>query len=474
MYNFPKILRAKAYFALFAIAQIFLSCTAPSFYAKTYQFNEAVTTGNFDKAEKIIVEREKEAEKKDRFLYFVNAGVMEHLRGDFNKSNEYFQKADLFIEDFRKKALEESAGFLLNPNIATYRGEDHEVLLVNYYKALNYYLLGDKNAALVEVRRLNIRLNQLSEKYTSEKKYQRDAFMHLLMGLIYESNGEYNNAFIAFRNAYEIYEKDYLDLFGMGAPDQLKYDLIRSADLGGLWQEKREYEEKFGIKYRRDEADASFVLLWNNGMGPVKEEWGINFAIIYTGGGWVTFVNEEYGMSFPFYVGDQNWRGLTWIKVVFPRYVTREMLFTGANIRYAGQDYELELAEDVNKISFHVLEERMLVEFATSLIRVALKQVAAKEIGDANDSPGLVAVLSVVASATESADTRNWQTIPHSIFYKRIPVESGLQTIEFEMYGNNIQPEVHSLQVDVKKGETMIYPFHSLGAYAPALKHPPR
>jgi hypothetical protein len=456
------------------VLQVFSSCSHRTFYAKTYKFNESVATGNLDKAEKLLSDNKKFEEGKDRFLYYVNAGVMEHLKGDLVKSNEYFQKADIFIEDFRKKAVEQGAGFLLNPNLTTYSGEDHEVLLINYYKALNYYQLGDKNAALVEVRRLNLRLNQLSEKYKSEKKYQRDAFMHLLMGLIYESNMEYNNAFIAYRNAFDIYESDYAGLFGMGAPEQLKYDLVRSAALGGLPEEKRIYEKQFGIQYNGEEGEANFVLLWNNGLGPVKDEWGLNFAIIYTGGGWVTFVNEEYGMSFPFYVGDQNLQGLTWIKVVFPKYVERLQMFQSATLQYGGNVYPLEIAEDLNAISFHVLNERMLLEFATSLIRVALKQAAAHEIGKANDSPELGAVLSVVASATESADTRNWQTVPHSIYYKRVPVNAGEQSIEFNMYGDGVTTETHRIDFNIRKGETLIYPFYSLGAYPPVMKHMPQ
>ena len=457
-------------FTLLSLLALFISCSAPTFYAKTYEFNESVASGNLDKAEQIIDKNERIKEGRNRFLYLVNAGMVEHLKGNFEESNAFFQKADLFIEDHKKKALQTGASFLLNPNISTYDGEDHEILMINYYKALNYYILGDKNAALVEVRRLNLALDRLSEQYKSETKYQQDAFMHVLMGLIYESNGEFNNAFIAYRNAYVIYESDYVKLFNLGAPQQLKEDLVRSAALGGLYSEKNEYEQKFGIKYSDKAGQSSMVLLWNNGLGPVKDEWGINFAIVYTGNGWITFVNKEYGMTFPFYIGETDMRGLTWIKVVFPRYVEREQLFTSGVVDYAGESYQLELAEDINAISFHVLNERMLLEFATSLIRVALKQVAAHEIGKANDSEALGAALSVLASATESADTRNWQTIPHSIYYKRVPVEAGKQTVEFSMYSNSGKPETHYLDIDIKEGETIIYPFYSLGSYPPKLK----
>ena len=59
--------------------------------------------------------------------------------------------------------------------------------------------------ALVECRRLNIRLQQTPPtSIKNPKKYQRDAFIDNLMGIIYQANGDWNNAFIAYRNALEI------------------------------------------------------------------------------------------------------------------------------------------------------------------------------------------------------------------------------------------------------------------------------
>ena len=447
-----------------------VSCSAPTFYAKTYEFNKDISTENFEAAEQLLEEyKEKGETSKNRFLFFVNGGMLEHLKGDFEKSNEYFEKADLFIEDERKKAGEEAAALLLNPNLRTYYGEDHEVLMVNYYKALNYLLLGKNDDALVEVRRLNLGLQKLSEKYKADSKYDKDAYMHLVMGLIYDVNGNYNDAFIAYRNAFEIYENEFLTNFKIGAPEQLKHDILRTAHLSGMREEQLSFESKFGFKYVPLTADANVVVLWHNGMGPVKEEWGINFAIIYTGGGWVNFVSKEYGLSFPFYIGETNLNGLTWIKVVFPRYVERKSIYNSAVIKTINGEYPLQLAEDINAISFKVLGERMNAEFAKSLLRVAIKQAAAYKIGESQDSPALGAALSIVASASESADTRNWQTLPRNIYYVRVPLTEGLQDVSVVLKGPNGNEE-HSQRVNIKKGLSLIYPFYSLGSHEPSFK----
>lgn len=119
------------------------SCSAPTYYQKFYKFNKTVSDGNLEEAEVMLKSNEeKMAKSKLRFLFWVNAGMVESMRGHFEESNAYFEKADLFIEDDKKKAGEEGAALLLNPNLSTYRGEDHEKLLINYYKALNYYQMG--------------------------------------------------------------------------------------------------------------------------------------------------------------------------------------------------------------------------------------------------------------------------------------------------------------------------------------------
>ncbi len=452
-------------FYILLLAGLGWSCTSATFYQKLYNFNKKVSDGHLEEAEAMVKSNEEKLEKsKMRFLFWVNAGVVESMQGHFIESNAYFEKADLFIEDDKKKVGEEGAALLLNPNLSTYRGEDHEKLMINYYKALNYYQMGEYDEAIVECKRMNIRLQQLSDKYKSDRKYKEDAFIHTLMGIIYDGTGDYNNAFIAYRNAYNIYESSYKELFKFTIPNQLKHDLVRTADLSGIYDERERFVKKFNIEYTRPKAGKSqAVVLWNNGLGPIKDEWGINFAIVYTGNGWVSFVNTDYGMTFPFYIGDSNLNGLTWIKVVFPKYVERPLLYKSGSITYNGETKQLDKIEDINAISFKVLEERMLLEFAKSLGRVALKQAAAAQVS--KDNEGLGMALSLLASASESADTRNWQTLPHSIYYTRIFIdahEDNDMTLNLKDVNGNVI--THEFKVKSKQKETVIFPVNTMAA----------
>ena len=82
--------RIKFILGLLSLA-LLTSCSSPTFYAKTYEFNKTVASGHIEAAEKMLEEnQDKLEESKVRFLYFVNAGLVEHLKGDFEKSNSFF------------------------------------------------------------------------------------------------------------------------------------------------------------------------------------------------------------------------------------------------------------------------------------------------------------------------------------------------------------------------------------------------
>ncbi|MFR4037666.1 MAG: hypothetical protein ACLTZT_07645 [Butyricimonas faecalis] len=176
------------------------------------------STWGTSKANKLLDKDKKQATGKNRILYYLNKGYVEFMLGNPTHSNQYFETAENLIDEYHSNVGAEAAALITNPEARPYRPEDFEVIMINFYKALNYIDLNDMEGALVEVRKINIKLNRLNDKYPDNKnRYQRDAFAHLLMGLIYDATGDYNNAFIAYRNAYEVYQSDYIKNFGVKA-----------------------------------------------------------------------------------------------------------------------------------------------------------------------------------------------------------------------------------------------------------------
>ncbi len=461
---------------------LFFSSSCATYYQINSEFNQDFEYGNIEAAKKVLDQNKKAGRKKAQFLYFVNQGVVNTMLGNYEKSNVWLEKAYLFGEDYQKNYANIAASFLVNPNTTMYQGEDHEHLLLLYYKALNYLKLNDYEAALVECRRLNLRLNELSDKYRSDNKYKRDAFINNLMGIIYEASGDVNNAFIAYRNALNIYEEDFSEMFGVTPPDQLKQDILRTAFLNGFDTELDFYERKFDMQYKSSQANAEeLVFFWHNGLGPVKDEWSVNFTAMDGGNGFVTFVNEDMDFSFPYQIGSSGEKSqltdLRFFRVAFPKYKDREEWYDRAVIQVDNQRYNLQLGENVNAIAHKTLEERMFKEFSKGLLRAATKKAVEAAIrggGQGGEEKskeqkqeeamreGLALLMGVVNAATEKADTRNWQTIPHSIYYSRVPMKEGENRVTLKTIGPGGQVSATDFTFDVRKNETVFHMYHSL------------
>lgn len=455
-------------FYLLCLAAITTSCG--SYYHQQSSFHQHFQKENIAEADHILAKKKNGNKGRNRLLYCLNRGMTLHLMQDYESSNAFLEQAYIIHEDFVANPCDVVLTFLVNPTLTDYKGEDHEILLIHYFKSLNYLQLGNLSAALVECRRLNIQLNILSDKYTSPSTYRRDAFIHLLMGLIYQADHAYNDAFIAYRNAVEIYEEDYNKLFGIGIPLQLKKDLIYTAYKTGFHDKVSYYQAKFQLDYdpsKEKQTDGDIVCLWNNGLGPVKDEWGLNFVMVRGIGGVVNFVNEDLGLTFPFPLcSDTNSQldlsDLHLFRVAFPTYVERPLLYKQATIQVQNSIYPLEIIEDINAISFRILHERMLWELSKSLLRVAIKKVTEYQIRQQNAILGTL--VGVVNFATEKADTRNWQTIPHTISYTRIRLKEGNHILKFQPYGKSKKhaPKNHTFPISVRSGQTIFYPLYTM------------
>ncbi|MBL7852867.1 MAG: hypothetical protein JNL17_00600 [Cyclobacteriaceae bacterium] len=443
-----------------------------TYYQSNQTFNQQFETGDLEKALLTLQGQSHEARGKKEFLYFVNKGLVLSLLGRYEESNEFLERAYLFGEDYRKNYLNEAAAYLTNPTITQYRGEDHEHLFVLYYKALNFAKMGKTDEALVECRRLNIRAQQLADRYSSPQKFQRDAFVHTLMGILYETDRDYNNAFIAYRQAVEIYEQDYEPLFQQSMPEQLKLDVLRTATLNGFEDEVAFYKEKFNLPDYSftPPAHGELIFFWHNGLAPIKTEWGVTF-IITRRDNMAYITNAELGLTFPFSLdgySDEDKQGLSsleFFRVAFPRYLERPTFFRGATLDHQGEVYHLQLLENVNKIAFKGLEQRMGLEFSKALIRVALKKAAEYQVRKEDKMLG--SILSAINTATERADTRNWQTLPHSIYYSRLPLGEGKNTVSLTLDG--MQGEVvHQFVYEGRPGQILFHTFSSLESRFPA------
>ena len=453
-----------------ALATVVVACA--TFYQKTIQIQDNIARGNFEKADKLLDDDTKWSENNHRVLYFMNRGVVSYFMGDYQKSIDFFNKADYYVEDYSKQFGWEALSIVSNPMVKPYRPEDFETIMIHFYKALNFLAIDDLEGALVEARRMNIRLNQLNDKYKDNKnKYQRDAFGHNLMGMIYEAAHDYNNAFIAYRNSLEAYEDDYANLFGLMAPEQLKKDLLRTARLTGFEDKVAFYENKFGIEAPRISSKPSgdLLLFWLNGMGPVKSEWDITITNYGFSNGMVHLGNPELGLNYAYNSSNLSsreraaFKNLSFFRVAFPKYTERKPVYSKGYISsIKDTTIAFEEAEDINQIAFQCLHDRMVRELGNTLLRVATKH-AMEELAN-NENENLGTIVSILNAITEKADTRNWQSLPHTIYYTRIPLSEGHHQLNLQFSGKS--QDAKQIEVEIKRGKTTFYTVETMNSLA--------
>jgi hypothetical protein len=329
-----------------------------------------------------------------------------------------------------------------------YRGEDFEKYMVHYYKALNYLQLKQTEDALVEARRISLRTYAQDDQLNGNR-YTEDAFSFILQGMIYEKAADINNAFIAYRNAADLYLKNEQRFYGTPMPLQLKRDLLRMSYLNGFVDELEYYEKEFQIRFDPSQLKPhdELVLFWENGLAPVKKEQNVFFSLSKDGDGNFFFSDAAGLFHVPFdhasYSSSQaNLASSHSFRVAIPRYEQQAPLFAKAIITIDSQQAYLEPAQNINELALSTLKERRLQELSKTLSRLAIKKIA-EEIAKPKDSEtdqkkknkqeAVSLGIKLFAMASEKADTRNWQSLPHSIYYTRIPLKEGSNQLSVEL-----------------------------------------
>lgn len=437
-----------------------------SYYQRNIVLMNAYDQKDYKHAEEILSTKKWEKRKRNLLLYYLNKGTVLHMLQQYQESNTYFQLADYYIEDYHRNYALTAVSNISNPSVEHYKGENFEQILVHYYSTINYLQMGMLDEALVECKRMQLKMQFICDFYKKENKYNKDAFSYLLLGIVYDAQKDYNNAFIAYRNAYEVYKDNYKTLLGTDVPLQLKKDLLRTAYLTGFDNDVALYEKEFGFNYNpKANAAASVVCFWNNGKCPVKERNNIDFIINRAGNGWVNFVNLELGLTFPFYVGEDKAQenkliDLKIMRVSFPKFVSRLPLYSYSYIHYNNDTIPFYLAENIDAIAHRSLNDRMWKELSSALLRMAVKKTL--EMSAEKADPNLGTAVNIINALTENADTRSWQTLPFSINYTRLNLEEGANKFAVVTKGINNQSCIDSVSISIKKNQTKFCSFYTL------------
>jgi|GEM_PF-509529 len=462
---------------------VFTSCQ--TYYEKHYTFNAAFEAGRIEEAEKILLDNKPRKRAKDKLIYYANLGTVQSISGKYEASNEVLEKGYQFSENKLIDLSGEALALLTNPNYTWYKGEKHEMLYLNYYKLLNCLKLGDLESAQIEARRLYFRGLMVESQARGDESFRRDAWLNYAAGLAFEAAGDVNNAHVFYKRAVGAYE-EYAQFFKSKTPEALKKSVVKTAWLNGFTSDFDFYSKKFGIQFEASPKNGgTLVLIWHNGLSPVKQENRINLYLQKGGVSGFQFVNTDLGFTFPLFIDNpsnynpRNFDNLKVISVALPTYVDRALNYTAAKVNLNGKPVEYDKVEDLGDVARKCLKDRILLEYGKAISRMAIKEgvrMAAKEatraaVANSGNPKGqqnrketadvaasLVSFIVNVANvATEKADTRGWQTLPKEIYMTKVEVPAGEHTLTFSAFNKLTGQQIErSIEVDVAAGQTVV------------------
>lgn len=404
----------------------------------------------------VLADLNKLRRSADKQLYLVERGRINQIKGDNTSSlNDFAEAIDAVkvADDKAKITLSRTAArtgsLLSNDSVVPYSLDAYEKVMVHHYQALNYIAKGDIGAASVEVRRANFVQQEALERHHKElakveedakkndvpmdamnvdrytaslsevlsqvKNSFQNAYSFYLSGLIFEANGEFNDAYIDYKRALEI------------APDNtyLQHDVLRLAQSLGMKEDYRHFTSRFKPELTPpNKGDGSVVVFYEHGFIPSKIESRIDVPAFRHGG--------AHSIAIPFY--QQPWR-------------TSEP----AVIDVEGKQFnQTQSVVNFYALAAKSLQEEMPMILVRQLIRLRVKYETQKV---ANDKGGAFAggAMMLWNMLSERADLRTWSTLPNEVQISRGSLAPGDYALTMTLPGLS-----HAIDVTVYSGRTTL------------------
>ncbi len=472
--------------AVFSILALILAgstgCTTYS--TKFATLKPELAAGQYEKA---LATVEDNAGKKDRLLYRLERGLILHYAQRYEESNVEFTTADRMAADLYTKSVSEGAFSLFsNDGAISYRARPFEMALVPYYKAMNYFAMGQPNEAMVEARRASLIMSKYVdvtlEALPDDDKNDlaltsNNGFLLYTSGMLYDFDGEWNDAFIAYRNAATAYQQNH-GLLAVEIPLTLAGDLERVSSHLGFNSELEQIKKACPDVF----AKSGLVGLGNLGDGrssPGSWTRGHGEVALFLEVGFVP-QKGEVRFDFPIFEGEayndpdywswQIWSGMGnmqalvhgrkieyWVSVAAPE-LQDEKLSNVAKIRVsagvAGGKVIAGKIENLARSARITFDAEKPSIFTKAIMRGLTKYLTTRGAEKAGgELAGIFA--NIFGAVTESADTRSWMTLPESVFLARLNLAPGIYDLKVEYLGFRGQVLTSEVipQVEVKKGD---------------------
>lgn len=406
-----------------ALAFLCLASCA-SYSSKTKQGLEAFERRDYPAAEAIYKEGA-EKEGINQLIYLFDRGTILHTAGKYEESNKDFIEADKLAEIKDYKAIAtEIATIVTNDNITHYKGEEFENVLISAYLAVNFAMVGKDDEALISCKRVNRKLELLRTE--GKRDYALNGFAQYLSAVLLERDHNWNNAYVAYKKAYEISPG-----FSM-----LPRDLVKGA-LSLDWSSDLHKWKKTIPSVNDDFVKASSKEL--------KEMGGVVFIF-------------QNGLA-PEKVVSPVWAEL-------PDYRVRYNKHNAANLLINGEvKAKTEMLFDVEKAAQENLKQKYATYIAKRVAGVVAREVIGNEINRRTNNSGLGTVVKLAMMVASQPDLRSWLTLPANFQVARVPLRPGKYKVGTKLEASGgMEDTIHDLgEIEIKKpGDIVLLNYRSL------------
>jgi len=348
----------------------------------------------------------------DELLHYLNKATLLSFEGNYAESNRFFETAKQLMEKLNAISVtEQISSIAVNDTMKAYEGLPSEQLMVYSFEALNYLQMGDLDDAAVEARQFDVKQGLIAAN-NKGATYLSGAFVRYLNSMVYEAEGEKDDARIELKKALDGYEAQDSSF---PVPHALRADLARLS--------------------AGKPAASEVVFILHNGLGASVDEANIR-------------------VSNPAYSPGQN-KNMMMLSLAVPKFVKRSLPVHHVVLSANSSSVTSEVVEDVNGIAEKSFNDRLPAIIARGVARMIAKNVVAKTAKDkAGDNLLFNLVADIATNASERADTRSWSLLPGNIQMARLPLPAGKYDVTATYYGVNRNiVGMHEFKgVEVKRG----------------------
>jgi hypothetical protein len=395
-----------------------------TFRSYNSELTDTISKAASGNVEAAIKGMQKKAGKDPDLLYYLEMGELQRLDANFEQSQVNWMAADKVVQAWEDAATADPArvagvamSYILNDKSMPYEGHDYEKVMLTTRMAMNHLATGNWDVARVDIKRTHEREAVIARTHeqqvlkTEEEARKRgaktsfkelngypvqtidnaevnalrnsyqSAVSHYLAGFIYEGDGEPSLAAAGYRQAIEL---------------QPNNPVLEEA-LAGLDQRSQ----------ARDDGHTDVLFIVETGLVPARESRQFSLPIPYSG-------------------------RLMIIPVSFPIMRQADPGDMPSAIRMGGQSATPTVITNLDLMARRSLQEEMPGIILRGIIRSTAKAVMQYQANKMDDS-GLAGLAVAIGSiVTESADEREWRTLPSQVAIARLRVPAGTSQIEVD------------------------------------------